>query len=153
MKIFYSDAPLVLDPNSHSIFLAGPTPRALNVKSWRPIAVQILENLGYQGQVIIPEHSTSKAGFDYDTQVEWENTGTEGCSKLIVWIPRDLDVLPGYTTNVEFGRYVRSGKMLYGRPPGAPKTAYLDWLYRKFNEQPVYTELEQLLQAATDEFK
>ena len=148
MKVFYSDEPLVLDANLHSIFLAGPTPRSLKVKSWRPDALHILDLLQYKGQVIVPEYKVSREGIDYDAQVEWENQGTESCTKMAVWLPRDLKVLPGMTTNVEFGRYVESGKMLYGRPPGAPKTAYLDWLYRKFNQAPIYTTLTDLLQAA-----
>jgi hypothetical protein len=44
MKLIYSDQPL---PNlkEPAIFLAGPTPRSLNVASWRPEAIKILEQL------------------------------------------------------------------------------------------------------------
>lgn len=34
--------------------------------------------------------------------------------------------MPAFTTNVEFGEDLHSGKMLYGRPDGAPKMRYLD---------------------------
>lgn len=145
MKVFYSDSPLDLDLKVQSIFLAGPTPRSLSVPSWRPDALEILKSLNYQGQVIVPERFVQQEYVDYDAQVEWENYGTENCSKIVFWIPRDLRVLPAFTTNVEFGRYVTSGKAMYGRPPSSPKNRYLDWLYKKFNQHPIYETLPELL--------
>lgn len=38
-----------------SIFLAGPTLRKEIVKSWRPQAIEILEELGFDGVVYVPE--------------------------------------------------------------------------------------------------
>ena len=61
------------------------------------------------------------------------------------WVPRDPTTLPGFTTNVEFGRYVGSGRCVYGRPDRAPHTRYLDWLYAKVvGEQPENTLLATL---------
>lgn len=155
MKVFYSDSPLNVDVNVHSIFLGGPTPRSANVLSWRPQALKILGELNYQGQVIVPERGLcdkrlTQAEFEnlYLNQVEWENTGTESCSTLVFWIPRELETMPAFTTNVEFGRYVKSGKVMYGRPPEAPKNRYLDWLYSKFNTHPIYETLPELLKAS-----
>jgi hypothetical protein len=148
MKVFYSDKPITLDSTIHSVFLAGPTPRARNVPSWRPRALEIYKQLGYQGQLIVPEHETWTGKADYIDQVEWENTGTEGCKCFLVWVPRDLETMPAFTTNVEFGRYVASGKMVYGRPDDAPKNRYLDWLYKKFNSTPIYNNLEDLVKSS-----
>jgi hypothetical protein len=148
MNVFYSDKPLVLNPFNHSVFLAGPTPRSRDVQSWRPRALEIFKQLKYQGQVIVPEHETWTGKADYIDQVEWENLGTESCTKLLVWVPRDLVTMPAFTTNVEFGRYVASGKMVYGRPDDAPKNRYLDWLYKKFNSTPIYNNLEDLIEAS-----
>ena len=79
-------------------------------------------------------------------QVEWENFGTENCSKIVFWIPRKLDTMPAFTTNVEFGRYVGSGKCMYGRPDDSEKNRYLDWLYKKLNsKESVHNSLESLL--------
>lgn len=39
--------------STKSIFLAGPTPRSKEVQSWRPEALRILKNLGYDGQVYV----------------------------------------------------------------------------------------------------
>lgn len=149
MNVFYSDSALNLNLDVHSIFLAGPTPRSLKVPSWRPEALRILEELNYHGQVIVPERFVKAEHVDYDAQVEWENYGTENCSRLVFWIPRDLKTMPAFTTNVEFGRYVKSGKAMYGRPTESPKNRYLDWLYKKFNHlHPIYNTLPELLKAS-----
>ncbi len=147
MKVFYSDQPLKdFNPKVHSIFLAGPTPRSRDVVSWRPDALLILEKIGYKGQVFVPERLVKSEKIDYIDQVEWENFGTENCSKIVFWIPRKLETMPAFTTNVEFGRYVGSGKCMYGRPDDSEKNRYLDWLYKKLNPKGfVYNSLESLL--------
>ncbi|HUU89340.1 MAG TPA: nucleoside 2-deoxyribosyltransferase domain-containing protein [Candidatus Glassbacteria bacterium] len=128
MKISYSDKPLTVERNS--IFLAGPTPRSQDVKSWRPEAIKYLENIGYEGQVIVPERE-SWEGTDYIDQVEWEDIGLNECAVIVFWIPRDLKTMPALTTNIEFGRFCQDTRMLYGRPNWSPKNRYLDWLYKK----------------------
>lgn len=146
MKTIYSDQPLTV--SGPSLFLAGPTPRSQSVKSWRPEAVHILSAWGFSGTVLIPERQDWNVGFDYLDQVEWEFAGLEQANALLFWVPRDLDDLPGFTTNVEFGRYVGSGRMIYGRPEGRPHNRYLDWLYRKLTGQSAHETLVSALQAA-----
>lgn len=151
MNLFYSNEPLNLnnfDLTRHSIFLAGPTPRSKDVRSWRPEALDILRALKYDGQVIIPEHKGFESRFSaeefenlYLNQCEWEDFGLEHAVKIVFWVPRDLDIFPAFTTNVEFGRYVNSGRVIYGRPPNAPKNKYLDWLYAKYNKLPIHKTL------------
>jgi hypothetical protein len=54
--------------------------------------------------------------------------------------------MPAITTNVEFGRYVGSGKCMYGRPDDSEKNRYLDWLYKKLNpNEQIHNSLEYLL--------
>src|SRR5262249_44966669 len=104
MQVFYSDQqPLIRHP---SLFLAGPTPRSNLVASWRPDALGILRQLGFTGIVLVPERRDLSAKVSYLDQVEWEYAGLETCSVLAFWVPRELESLPGFTTNVEFGRYV-----------------------------------------------
>ena len=58
--------------------------------------------------------------------------------------------MPGFSTNVEFGYWMHSKKVIYGRPYGAPKTRYLDWLYRTdYNEEP-FNNLDKLLEYAME---
>ena len=75
--------------------------------------------MGFPGVVLIPERRDWVSSFDYIDQVEWEFTCLEAATVIAFWIPRDLISLPGFTTNVEFGRYVGSGKCVYGRPASA----------------------------------
>jgi len=114
MNVVHSDQEFAASPPS--LFLAGPTPRQAGVLSWRPGALALLARLGFAGTVLVPERRDWSARFDYLDQVEWEFVGLESASVVAFWVPRDLDSLPGFTTNVEFGRYVGSGRCVYGRP-------------------------------------
>jgi hypothetical protein len=146
MNIIFADLPLNLQPPT--IFLAGPTPRLSDVQSWRPEALDLLGQLGFTGTVLVPERRDWSAGFDYLDQVEWEYTGLEGCSTIAFWVPRRLPDLLGLTTNVEFGRYVGSGRCVYGRPEGAAHTKYLDWLYTKLTGRRLQATLRATMQEA-----
>lgn len=150
MKILYTEDPPFTGSES-AIFLAGPTPRSKDVPSWRPDAVKILEGLNFSGTVIIPERRDKTVKIDYMDQVEWEFAGLERARAVAFWVPRDLITLPGFTTNVEFGRYV-SRNSVYGRPPDAPKTRYLDWLYTKVTKRVPCNALEDTLKVALSTF-
>jgi hypothetical protein len=148
MNVLYAGEVLALD--SPSIFLAGPTPRRPDVSSWRPLAVDLLRGLDFGGTVLVPERRDWSVRFSYLDQVEWEHQGLEGCSVIAFWVPRDLERLPGFTTNVEFGRYAGSGRCVYGRPPDAPHTRYLDWLHKKMTGGSPEGTLEGTMRAAVD---
>jgi hypothetical protein len=148
MNVIHADQPCeVVSP---SIFLAGPTPRSPEVASWRPQALEVLRGLGFSGTVLVPERRDWSVRFDYLTQVEWEFKGLESATVLVFWVPRRLPELLGLTTNVEFGRYVASGRCRYGRPDGAAHTRYLDWLYTKLTGMSPATTLEGLLREAVE---
>jgi len=85
---------------------------------------------------------------NYDGQVEWELHHLNMAHTIMFWVPRDLAVLQAYTTNVEFGLYVKSGKIVYGRPDEAPKNKYLDHLYRKFALKEPINNLRDTVAAA-----
>lgn len=146
MNVVYADQPV--DVSHSSIFLAGPTPRAAEVASWRPEALDLLRDLGFGGTVLVPERQGGWHRGDYLDQVEWEFAGLEGCSVIVFWVPRDPATLPGFTTNVEFGRYVGSGRCVYGRPDRAPHTRYLDWLFEKVTGKQPENTLRATLTAA-----
>lgn len=55
MKINYYENEEVVK-NEKSIFLAGPTPRTREFLGWRPQAIEILKNLGFDGAVYSPEN-------------------------------------------------------------------------------------------------
>jgi 8-oxo-dGTP pyrophosphatase MutT (NUDIX family) len=146
MEVVYAREPFP-DAWSSAIFLAGPTPRSGEVKSWRPEALAILARLGFDGVVFVPEDRSGEFRGDYTDQVEWERDGLRFADHIVFWIPRDLDTLPGFTTNVEFGVWASSDKAILGHPPHAPKNRYLDWLAGE-RDIPIHLGLEEALRAA-----
>jgi hypothetical protein len=124
-------------PEGASVFLAGPTPRSDDVPSWRPGAVRELA-AQWRGPgplaVLIPEPPGGRRWPDYDDQAEWETIAREAATAILFWIPRDLRTLPGFTTNVEFGLDVTTGRAVLGCPPDCPdpeRNRYLIWLARR----------------------
>jgi len=145
----YEEAP---PSYSASIFLVGPTPRKNDVKSWRTDALQVISEV-YKNQelevvVFIPEPRNNIFRSNYLEQVEWEKQHLEMADAIFAWIPRDMTTsLKALTTNIEFGKYVESGKLFYGRPDNADHIKYLDWMYTDITgRQPVKS-----LAALTDE--
>lgn len=135
-------------PSSYrkSIFLAGPTPRNTDVQSWRPQALRILENLGYNGVVFIPENRNGIGKtYEYGLYPKWEHRMLDMADCIVFWIPRDLKKLPGFTTNVEFGLYAKSGKCILGAPPEAKNISYLKIVASK-HSLPCFTTLEETIQ-------
>lgn len=109
-----------------SMFLAGPTPRDRETPSWRPRALELLAEAGYDGVVLVPEEEGGfQPGHDYDAQLAWERTALDACDVILFWVPRNMNGMPGLTTNVEFGLYVSSGKVVFGAPPSATSVRYL----------------------------
>lgn len=106
------------------VFLAGPTPRASSgVESWRPAAIEQLAARWTGAEpltVLTPESRGGKRAEHYDDQVGWETEARAAADAILFWIPRDLRTLPGFTTNVEFGLDVATGKAVLGCPPDCP---------------------------------
>lgn len=118
-----------------SVFLAGPTPRAGGeVPSWRPAAMRELAAQWTGARpltVLSPESRGGKRAAHYDDQVGWETDARAAADAILFWIPRDLATLPGFTTNVEFGLDVATGKAVLGCPPDCPspeRNRYLIWV-------------------------
>lgn len=148
MIINYSDQEVI--KGEKSIFLAGPTPRGENVISWRAEACEILKQLGFDGVVYVPEYSTWKPKDDYVDQAMWERIALTNATVILFWVPRKLPDMGAFTTNVEFGYWLHSGKVIYGRPNDASKIKYLDWLYKlDYGESP-YEDLKSLLESSIE---
>ena len=150
MQTRYADEPSF--EGGLSIFLAGPTPRNKDVKSWRPTAIELLrDQLNFAGTVLIPERKDWSAKFDYTDQTEWEAAGLKHATAIVFWVPRQMDVMPALTTNVEFGFWMARApeKVLYGRPDSAVYVRYLDWMYAKYTGGKTHaTTLEETLRNA-----
>lgn len=151
MIINYSDQEVL--KGTESIFLAGPTPRDKETISWRNEACKILEKLNFDGLVYVPEYSSWKPKTDYVDQATWERKALTNASVIVFWIPRKLPEMPAFTTNVEFGYWLHTNKVIYGRPDNAEKIKYLDWLYKlDYNEEPI-NNLEELLTKAIEKIE
>lgn len=160
MQLIFSDQdfPTVI---TKSMFLAGPSPRKAEQFDWRHTALQYLEAINYTGTVFIPipkdkfYGNDDQPGWTYYGQIEWEKKGRNIADVIVFWVDREIDIkdkdlgMPGFTTNVEFGKDLNSGKIFYGRPDTAPKCRYLDNLYEELNKEVVNT-LENLLEQVTN---
>ena len=150
MKVNYSDEQI--EKAKMSIFLAGPTPRSLEVQTWRKEAIKILEDLDFDGLVYVPERNFDDRTFNYDNQVEWEREALNNASIIIFWIPRNIKTMPAFTTNVEFGYWIAKNrdKVIYGRPDDSEKNRYLDWLYEIETGKKPNNNLYEVLKEAVE---
>lgn len=120
MQIIYAGESFPTTVTS-SLFLAGPSPRETEVKSWRKEALELLEKMNYQGHVFVPEGRDGKPRPDYDDNAQWEEDGLNRADCIVFWIERDMSPsstgapkLPGLTTNDEWGVWKNSGKVVLG---------------------------------------
>lgn len=130
-----------------SIFAAGPTPRGNTGTGWRNALIAELEQQGYDGVLFIPEPRDGDFPENYDDQIEWETKHLNLADIILFWIPRDLATMPAFTTNVEYGTWLSSGKVVLGAPPEAPKNTYLISLAHT-NNVPYSTTLHGTVQNA-----
>lgn len=148
MTINYSDQEVII--GQKSIFFAGPTPRNKATKSWRPEAIDKLKELGFDGVVYIPEYEGLQEKEDYTDQAMWERKALTEATVILFWVPRELPDMPAFTTNVEFGYWIHTGKIIYGRPDTAEKIKYLDWLYKlDYGKDPI-NNLDELLKQSIE---
>lgn len=136
----------------NTIFLAGPSPRDSDTESWRPAFIKQLFDSGFRGTIINPENKEFNEEFNYDNQVNWEDKGLNAADLIIFWVPRDLDKLPGFTTNVEYGEWMKSGKVILGYPEDAAKMNYLAYKAYKYNLTIVHNT-KQMCKAINDYFR
>lgn len=138
--------------STFSLFLAGPCPRGSREdsaweKQWHGEAVQMIKDICMELE--IPSNITvciplPYASDDFQEGVDWEENYLEDAEHILFWIPRDLEKLPGFTTNVEFGEWMKSGKCTLAYPEGAPKMRYLQAKAEKYSI-PVYHDLREAL--------
>ncbi len=148
MTLVYAgeEAPQTL---TRSMFLAGPSPRKPEDHNWRPEAIAILEELRFDGVVFIPLPRGGEWKHSYDDQIWWETDKLAMADSIPFWVPRNLDALPGFTTNVEWGMHFDSGKVALGYPKGAPKMAYLAY-HAKEQQVPILHSLRETLQCVIE---
>lgn len=145
MEVIYAHEHPLSKPKI-SIFLAGPSPRGDKDYDWRPEALVHPSQVSFIGSVYVPlpRDGIYHSDYDHNAQVDWELQYLEECDAIAFWIPRDVQKLPGFTTNVEFGLYARSGKAVLGYPPTAQKMKYLHRVAERF-QVPIWHSLEDTI--------
>ncbi len=141
-------------PSGPSVFLAGPT-HSDRTQSWRPAAIEALA-AAWTGDTVLnvlsPESRGGVRAAHYRDQVDWE-TMARGCANAVLfWIPRDMDAMPGMTTNVEFGLDVSTGRAVLGCPEDCPnpeRNRYLIYV-AELHGVPVLSKLKDTAQAAVE---
>jgi len=139
MKVIYAQQAI---PNniSKSIFLAGPSLRTEQTGiSWRIKALQILEIIGYDGVVFVPEAETGNfTDFNYDLQILWETKCLRIADNILFFINGNLENgLLGLTTNAELGQWQDSGKCVLVTEETADSVRYQEW-WAKELKVPAY---------------
>ncbi len=113
-----------------SIFLAGPTARQGECPSWRDDALELFERLGWDGTIFIPEPrpgTTWPEKYQHDPVVDWEIDGLNRADCILFWVPRSPDKLPGFTTNIEWGEFFKTGRAVLGCPDEAIRMNYMKY--------------------------
>lgn len=140
--------------NGKSLFLAGPTYRdqkKSQLKSWRNTALQLLNKYEFEGTVYVPQNVGDEFNriTDYNNQVKWETDNLSSATVILFWIPRQLPDLPGFTTNIQAGEWLHSGKILIGAPVGSQKNEYLQKRCELLNIK-WYTCLDDMIKQAVE---
>lgn len=132
MHVAYSLSSLEPTP---SLFLAGPMPRNDRLPHWRAEALVLLESANFGGTVYVPEDRGWKLreNFDVAAQRQWEQAAIKASDVVLFWVCRDaaLQTIPGFTTNIEWGRVTATAeltgkpKLVLGYPAGTRKVGYM----------------------------
>lgn len=126
-----------------SIYLAGINTKSTYNKSWREEAIDILKDFEYDGVVFFPEDDPdgefkfpdkNTNPKEYEDQIRWERKWLNAVDCILFWIPREDN--KGLITNVEFGTFINSGKIVVGSIKDKEKTDdnnYLKILAKEYN--------------------
>lgn len=137
-----------------TVFLAGPIERvaagqAKQLPRWRDEALLQLNASGRRMIIFNPEWPERPYGWTYEKQVMWELKHLQRAHIIMFWIPRRLPDLPAFTTNIEFGEWLHSDKIIIGSPPDAPNMNYLR-LRCEMRNIPWHNTLESCCAAVAD---
>lgn len=148
---------VVLSNLRNSIFLAGPCPRDDFRDDWRYDAFDILDDLGFTGNVITPSNPEYKTfeianNLSHEAmlrrQTAWERIAMYSASAIVFWIPRD-EAHPARTTNIEFGEWYKKDGTFFGWPEDALHNEYIG-LKLKEQGKAFSSTLEETLKNAVD---
>lgn len=139
MKIIYSKEPI--EKSTHSIFLAGPI---TTNNSWKDEACQMLSELNYQGIVYNLEQNKNSTKEEQNFELE----SLENSNIILFWIPNQSKETDIITTSTNFGYFLKSRKIVYGRENSNNNIDYLDYLYQKeYKKEPLSSLKDTIIEA------
>lgn len=144
----------VLNPNNNKsftnlkdgVFLAGPCPRQSGIIDWRVEAIELFRKHGFTGDIINP--TNDQYDDQYLKQINWEIEGLHLSSAIMFWVPR-TEQNPSFTTNVEFGEWMKNDSVILGFPRDSMKNKYLQTRFEHMNKL-VYHNLEETVKVTID---
>lgn len=135
------------DAATKSVFLAGPTHREKGKYSWRDKAAEYFQHFGFEGNLFLPEPFIDGT---FEQQIAWEAYHLDRAKCIMFWIPRDMkNGLPALTTNIEWGRWENSGKVVLGAPEHADNMRYIKF-YARRNRVPTADKLHRTVKLAME---
>ena len=133
------------------LFLADSTiPQGRLRCSWRIQSIQLLEQLGYDSVVYIPEDREgcpTTVPLDYAARVKWALGAMMRSDVIVFWLPEDPKCLPNIMMGVELGWLMESGRIILGIPSETEEVRDLHLYAQQFNI-PYYTKLSEALNEA-----
>lgn len=149
MRIFSPDDIFVKDYKD-LIFLAGPCPREHFENDWRIEAIDLFKKYNFSGDIANPTND------HYDNnlfnQTNWEVETLYKSSLIFCWIPRDIkNKHYALTTNIEFGEFLDSNKIIVGFPDDSDNNDYLRIRCEMYGIK-VYNNLDDMVKEAVKRF-
>ncbi|MBC6469129.1 NUDIX hydrolase [Actinomadura alba] len=135
-----------------AVFLAGPTPRRPETASWRPEMIErIRDQWRGDGRLVVFDPERRDGIYeDYTAQVEWEERSLHLADQVIFYVPREPATMPALTTNVEWGMWHDSGRVVFGAPPEAPGNRYLLHYAHKYGVPTATTPADTVAAALSE---
>jgi hypothetical protein len=156
-----------------SIFLAGPTSGGVLRTAWRAEALQLLQDRGFTGTVLLPEFrdglfeqnaprvfgapASPIPGMRATSHniLHWETTGIERATVVLFWMPfrighkDDPESLPGFTTRAEVSRELARdpSRIVLGMPNRALSSSHIRY-HAHHAGLPIHTTLASTVDAA-----
>lgn len=129
-----------------SVFLAGPIRRCKRPKGDVPWRTEAIKALNCSDRIVVtPEKPDDLPKEELTLQIGWEQKHLNAVDVILMWVPRKQRALPGFTTNIEFGQFLNSGRLFYGRPPETDSTIYMDKRYKEVTGRTPAHSLDDLI--------
>ncbi len=127
-----------------SVMLLGPSSADSEVTPWRQQVIQLFQDRGYTGDVLVPELRHRIDPAEDQSTFKWV---MEACSKvdiLLYWMPSKQETEPRVEINLDAGLFLSSPKLFFGVDPDAHNIQQLKVVLHYY-DQPYHAELSVMV--------